>query len=123
MADQEDPTANEASRTEVNDSLEMFEPIARSGKMSWSLICFAHTLAYELGVFGTYATGKSEHGGRIKSNGSTSFHEQRMDRIDQLLFIYLTQASGRFGLPGLYPKHLADRYMLELSGGFQDGKY
>ena len=115
------PIEDEMLPPQATEYLQILEPIARSSKMSWSLICFAHTLAYELGVFGTYATGKIGDGGRIKSVGPGSPHEQRMDRIDRLLYIYLTQASGRFGFPGLYPKHLADQYMVELHRGFPTG--
>ena len=98
------------------------EPAARSDQMTWSLICFAHTLAYELGVFGTYAKGRSTDDTRIKHEGVQTPYEQRIERIDRLLYIYMTQACGRYGFPGMYPKHLTERYIKEMKAGFRTGK-
>ncbi|KAL8737274.1 MAG: hypothetical protein Q9181_001828 [Wetmoreana brouardii] len=80
------------------------EPAFRSDRMCWSLIGMAHTLAFELGVFGNF-----HNGIRIprstKGNGretSSLPYEQRVDRIERLLYVYINSASGRFGFPTMH---------------------
>ncbi|KAG8530479.1 uncharacterized protein KY384_004982 [Bacidia gigantensis] len=85
------------------------EPAVRSDRMSWSLIGFAHALAYELGLFGTYVDGDISVKGQVKRQGGSHLDHKRADRIERLLFIYVTQACGRFGFPSIYPDHLTNQ--------------
>lgn len=64
------------------------EPALRSDRLCWSLIGAAHTLAYELGLFGSFA----------ESTVATCFRAQRLER---LLYVYVSQTSGRLGLASL----------------------
>ncbi|KAL8692757.1 MAG: hypothetical protein Q9218_002264, partial [Villophora microphyllina] len=80
------------------------EPALRSDRMCWSLIGMAHTLAYELGVFGNFQNGIRTPRPTERLNGEPSSlpHEQRADRIERLLYVYITSACGRFGFPTMY---------------------
>ena len=89
------------------------ETAIRSDRMSWSLICFAHTIACELGVFGTFAMGGTERHLSLQHSRNEASLTQRADRIGRLLFIFMTQACGRWGLPSLLPKERIDHYMAE----------
>ena len=82
------------------------EPALRSDRMCWSLIGMSYTLAYELGVFGNYQNGlRSPQFAESRVNEpSLSPCEQRIDRIERLLYIYIHTASGRFGLPTMYAR-------------------
>ncbi|KAL8718876.1 MAG: hypothetical protein Q9225_004045 [Loekoesia sp. 1 TL-2023] len=86
------------------------EPALRSDRMCWSLIGMSYTLAYELGVFGTYQDGIRSLQLTEGRNGglSPSPYEQRIDRIERLLYIYINTASGRFGLPTMYARQGED---------------
>ena len=68
--------------------------------MTWSLIGLSSALASEAGVFGTYTDGQ------IKRQGASSNHPSRAERIERLLYIYITQACGRFGFPSQYSDQL-----------------
>lgn len=81
------------------------EPALRSDRMTWSLIGLSHALAYELGVFGTYTEGVQNIDGRLERPKNLSQQSQRADRIERLLYIYITQACGRFGFPIVYSDH------------------
>ena len=65
------------------------EPALRSDRMCWSLIGAAHTLAYELGLFGSFAD-------------STLTTDPRAQRLERLLYIYISQTSGRLGLASMF---------------------
>ena len=78
------------------------EPALRSDRMCWSLIGTSYVLAYELGIFGTYADGVSSVDGRVKRKSGPSAYNQRADRIERMLYVFITQASGRFGMPSMY---------------------
>lgn len=65
------------------------EPALRSDRLCWSLIGFAHSLAYELGLFGSFADGPPEDG-------------ERSRRLERILYIYLSQTSGRLGLSSMF---------------------
>lgn len=70
------------------------EPSLRSGRMCWSLIGTAMYLAHEVGIFGGYGDGRQDPGSVAE--------RRRADRIERLLFIYITQTSGRLGIPSLF---------------------
>lgn len=65
------------------------EPALRSDRMCWSLIGAAHTLAYELGLFGSFAD-------------STVAASPRARRLERLLYVYISQTSGRLGLASMF---------------------
>ena len=73
-----------------------FEPAIRSDRMCWSLIGCAYTLAYEVGIFDSVVTG-----GVWQPQEGASY--QRENRIGRLLFIYVSQTSGRLGYPNMLP--------------------
>ena len=98
------------------------EPAVRSDRMSWSLIGFAHALAYELGIFGTYADGVVSIDGRVKRQGGPLLHHKRADRLERLLYIYMTQACGRFGFPSMYPDHITAYNLASMREGFTSGQ-
>ena len=97
------------------------EPAVRSDRMSWSLIGFAHALAYELGIFGTYSDGILSVDGRAKRQEGPLTHQQRADRLERLLYIYMTQASGRFGFPSMYPDDITAHNLATMRDGFISG--
>ncbi|KAL8907941.1 MAG: hypothetical protein Q9207_001087 [Kuettlingeria erythrocarpa] len=81
------------------------EPALRSDRMCWSLIGMSYTLAFELGVFGNFQNGlRLPRGADGRSDGfvSPSPYEQRSDRIERLLYVYINSAAGRFGIPTMY---------------------
>ena len=81
------------------------EPALRSDRMCWSLIGTSYVLAFELGIFGTYSDGILSDGLVRRYNGSPEFM-RRADRIERLLYIFIVQASGRFGLPSMWPNEI-----------------
>ena len=78
------------------------EPVARSDQMCRSLIGMAYVLAYELGIFGDYANGIVPVEERAQTHNSTANRRLREERVERALYIFTTQASGRFGLPSIY---------------------
>lgn len=87
------------------------EPALRSDRMCWSLIGMSYTLAFELGVFGNFQDGvrsPQSPGARSSARLSSSSHEQRKDRIERLLYIYINSAAGRFGIPTMYARQNED---------------
>ena len=97
------------------------EPAVRSDRMSWSLIGFAHALAHELGIFGNYADGTVSTDGRVKRRGVPFMQHRRADRIERLLYIYMTQACGRFGFPSIYPDYITQVNLASMKDGFTSG--
>jgi hypothetical protein len=69
------------------------EPTWRSDRMSWMLLSTAQALAFELGVFD------------LKDlSGQESVEEQmRKRRVRRLIIVYITQSSGRLGIPSMLP--------------------
>ena len=79
------------------------EPALRSDRMCWSLIGTSYVLAYELGIFGTYSEGAlAASGRRVMRHGGSPDFNRRADRIERLLYVFIIQAAGRFGLPSMY---------------------
>ncbi|KAI4086450.1 MAG: hypothetical protein LQ344_007545 [Seirophora lacunosa] len=83
------------------------EPAMRSDRMCWSLIGMSYTLAFELGVFGNFQNGIRSPP-RINAGSGSSPHEQRGDRIERLLYVYINSAAGRFGIPTMYSRQDED---------------
>lgn len=88
------------------------EPAVRSDRMCWSLIGTAYVLAYELGIFGTYSDGIIAVNGIVKRKGGTTAYNKRTERIERMLYVFITQASGRFGIPSLYSDQI-NRFTIE----------
>lgn len=78
------------------------EPVMRSDRMCWSLIGTSYVLAYELGIFGTYPDAVLTVDGAVKRKGGPDAYNKRADRIERMLYVFITQASGRFGIPSMY---------------------
>ncbi|KAL1863409.1 zinc finger transcriptional activator [Paecilomyces lecythidis] len=70
------------------------EPAWRSDRMSWMLLSTAQALAFELGVFDQ----------KNSSNANEPASEQmRKRRVRRLILVYVTQSSGRLGIPSMLP--------------------
>ena len=88
------------------------EPVTRSDQMCRSLIGMAYVLAYELGIFGDYANGIMPVEKRIQTYDSTANQRLREERVERALYVFTTQASGRFGLPSIYADQV-NRFSLD----------
>lgn len=100
------------------------EPALRSDRMCWSLVGTAYTLAYELGIFGNYADGTRPLDGGIKSMSGHFDNRQRANRIERLLYIYITQTSGRLGFPSAFHhKFSTDTDLNNMEQAFTPGKH
>lgn len=71
------------------------EPAWRSDRMSWMLLSTAQALAFELGVFDQ----KSES----KAANEPPVEQTRKRRLRRLILVYVTQSSGRLGIPTMLP--------------------
>lgn len=74
---------------------EWLEPVWRSDRMSWMLISMAQALSFELGVFDD----RSDH---CQVPGSYT-DELRKRRVRRLILVYVSQCSGRLGIPSMLP--------------------
>ena len=97
------------------------EPALRSDRMCWSLIGTSYVLAYELGVFGTYSDGVLSVDGIVKRKGGATAYNQRADRIERMLYVFITQASGRFGIPSMYSDQINQFAIESVKEGFVSG--
>ena len=97
------------------------EPALRSDRMCWSLIGTSYVLAYELGIFGTYSDGVVSVDGRVKRKGGPTAYNKRADRIERMLYVFITQASGRFGFPSMYSDQINQFAIESLKEGFVSG--
>lgn len=97
------------------------EPALRSDRMCWSLVGTAYTLAYELGIFGNYADGTRPLDGSIKSRSGHFDNRQRVNRIERLLYIYITQTSGRLGF-AFHHEFITDTDLNNTEQAFTPGK-
>ena len=82
------------------------EPALRSDRMCWSLISTAYALAYELGLFGNFFDGTRTTADETQRRDDSPSESQRTERVRRLLFIYVTQTSGRLGFPSMFPEHM-----------------
>ena len=94
------------------------EPALRSDRMCWSLIGTSYVLAYELGIFGTYSGGIVTRDGKVKRKGGPTAYNRRADRIERMLYVFITQASGRFGMPSMYPDQINHFTIESVKEGF-----
>ncbi|WEW56978.1 zinc finger transcriptional activator [Emydomyces testavorans] len=81
--------------------IDWLEPVWRSDRMCWSMLGNALALAVELGIFDEYddtTIGARESRRDIWNNPSSS---QRAYLVQHLLWVYLTQTSGRLGWKNL----------------------
>lgn len=77
--------------------IDWLEPVWRSDRMCWSMLGNALALAVELGIFDEYdntTIGARESRRDIWNNPQSS---QRAYLVQHLLWVYLTQTSGRLG--------------------------
>ena len=92
------------------------EPASRSDKMCWSLVGFAYTLSYELGVFNSLI-----ENGRWYPLLKTGHDGYRASCIGRLLHIYVSQTCGRLGYPNIMPHEGTDTNIeflrMDLSNG------
>ena len=98
------PKDNETSDTSNSPSSNTYaswtEPALRSDRMTWSLVGYAYTLSYELGIFDSMI----DNGAWVpKSQFKTCHDSVRANRIGRLLHIYVAQACGRLGFPNMLP--------------------
>ncbi|CAD6567272.1 MAG: hypothetical protein ASARMPREDX12_000176 [Alectoria sarmentosa] len=94
------------------------EPAVRSDRMCWSLIGTSYVLAYELGIFGTYSDGVLSVDGIVKRSGGPTAYNKRADRIERMLYVFITQASGRFGIPSMYSDQINQFAIESVKEGF-----
>lgn len=97
------------------------EPAVRSDRMCWSLIGTSYVLAYELGIFGTYSDGVLSVDGMVKRKGGATPYNKRADRIERMLYVFITQASGRFGIPSMYSDQINQFAIESVKEGFVSG--
>ncbi|CAL8574590.1 zinc finger transcriptional activator [Xanthoria parietina] len=104
----QDETVGEGPSLEETTVVGWSEPALRSDRMCWSLIGMSHTLAFELGVYGDFNRGFRALRTPELSGPSFSHDEQRSDRIERLLYVFINSACGRFGFPPMYDGHDED---------------
>ncbi|EEQ89924.2 C6 transcription factor [Blastomyces dermatitidis ER-3] len=73
------------------------EPVWRSDRMSWMLLSTAQALAFELGVFDP----KNDQVSNANTESSTERIRKR--RVRKLILVYVSQSSGRLGIPSMLP--------------------
>ncbi|KAL2817721.1 hypothetical protein BDW59DRAFT_152401 [Aspergillus cavernicola] len=71
------------------------EPAWRSDRMSWMLLSTAQALAFELGVF--------DQKNDAQVAGESPAEQTRKRRLRRLILVYITQSSGRLGIPSMLP--------------------
>jgi len=104
------PDSNSPEGVSARGIESWLEPCWRSDRMCWSLLANAKAIAYELGVFDVPAR-------QPDSAYNTPAFLKRARNVKRLLFIYITQTSGRLSLPSmlsdehcqdLFPQNQAD---------------
>ncbi|KAK2751168.1 hypothetical protein FQN57_000245 [Myotisia sp. PD_48] len=89
--------------------IDWLEPVWRSDRMCWSMLGNALALAVELGIFDEYdntTIGARESRRDIWNNPLSS---QRAYLVQHLLWVYLTQTSGRLGWKNLTSVSVSDQ--------------
>lgn len=71
------------------------EPVWRSDRMSWMLLSTAQALAFELGIF--------DQKNDLKSTTDSPSEQARKRRVRRLILVYVSQSSGRLGIPSMLP--------------------
>ncbi|KAI9877370.1 MAG: hypothetical protein M1830_004103 [Pleopsidium flavum] len=98
-----------SGETEVRPVLsDWLEPAWRSDRMCWMLLFNALALAFELGVFNVMdkTTSYGYEGDCTELNIPT--YRMRVERVRRLLFIYVTQTSGRLGWTSPMSRYISD---------------
>lgn len=93
-----DPSINRGSSSAAEGRLafqKWLEPAWRSDRMSWMLLSTAQALAFELGVF--------DHKSEIKAANESPAEQTRKRRLRRLILVFITQNSGRLGIPSMLP--------------------
>ena len=120
-------------RTTLDDAREMSfagenpisgwtEPALRSDRMCWSLISTAYALAYELGLFGNFSDGTRTTADEIQRRDDSPSESQRTERVKRLLFIYVTQTSGRLGFPSMFPERFHEYGFMDVGLASLEGQ-
>ena len=99
-----DSPGNKSERSELDEGVtsskvpysSWLEPAWRSDRMSWMLLGLAQALSFELGVF------DNAHYDCREQHGSTS-ECARKRRVRRLVLVYVSQNSGRLGIPCMLP--------------------
>jgi hypothetical protein len=84
---------------------DVVEPARRSDRMSWMLLGSALTLAHELGIFDT----EDQNNGDTTDTESgilAEYNQLRRQRIQRLLYVYISQLASRIGCMSLMPQSL-----------------
>ncbi|KAI5291597.1 hypothetical protein KEM54_003190 [Ascosphaera aggregata] len=84
--------ANAENRFAFNEWL---EPVWRSDRMSWMLLSTAQSLAFELGVF--------DKKNDLTKSTESPYEQRRKRRVRRLILVYVSQCSGRLGIPSMLP--------------------
>ncbi|KAJ5832491.1 hypothetical protein N7474_000802 [Penicillium riverlandense] len=93
-----DPSNNRGSSSAAEGRLafqKWLEPAWRSDRMSWMLLSTAQALAFELGVF--------DHKSESKAANESPAEQTRKRRLRRLILVFITQNSGRLGIPSMLP--------------------
>lgn len=93
-----DPTVNRAVASAAEGRLAFqrwLEPAWRSDRMSWMLLSTAQALSFELGVFDDKTAAKVSH--------ESPAEVKRKRRLRRLILVYVSQSSGRLGIPSMLP--------------------
>ncbi|KAI5287072.1 hypothetical protein KEM54_006267, partial [Ascosphaera aggregata] len=88
--------------------IDWLEPAWRSDRMCWSMLGNALSLAVELGIFDEYDNTMLGAREARKDIWSSATLRQRAYRVQNLLWVYLTQTSGRLGWKNLTSVSLMD---------------
>jgi hypothetical protein len=72
------------------------EPTWRSDRMSWMLLGLAQALSFELGVF-------DQHHYDCANDHDSASSCARKRRVRRMVLVYVSQTSGRLGLPSMLP--------------------
>ena len=100
-------TSNEPAPSAPNTWLEeVIEPARRSDRMSWMLLGSGLTLAHELGVFDADDSRAMSMISCPEIHGRTVDVNQRRQRIQQLLYVFINQLASRLGCMSLMPQSL-----------------
>ncbi|PGH27654.1 hypothetical protein AJ80_00668 [Polytolypa hystricis UAMH7299] len=93
-----DPLASKAQTGNSEGRVAFYkwlEPVWRSDRMSWMLLSAAQSLAFELGVF--------DQKNDLKKSTETTSEQARKRRVRRLILVYVSQSSGRLGIPSMLP--------------------
>lgn len=89
--DQEEPDARQGRPYGA-----WLEPTWRSDRMSWMLLGLAQALSFELGVF-------DQHHYDCANDHDSASSCARKRRVRRMVLVYVSQTSGRLGLPSMLP--------------------